>query len=67
MVKTSASPYKETGKEKRLLILLTYEMNIKCLKLYQVIPHSSNKGHCQRIVTEVLFSAKRNAALQSEI
>lgn len=56
-------PYKETGKEKRLLILLTYKMNVKYIKLYQMIPHSSNKGCCQRIMTEALLTGNRNAVL----
>lgn len=41
-VKISVSLYKETGKEKQLLILCTYKTNVKRIKLYQ-ISHSSNK------------------------
>lgn len=65
MVKMS-SPYKEMGKEKQLLTLLTYKMNVKCIKVYRMKPHSSNKGYCQRVMTEALLSGKKNAVLQSD-
>lgn len=66
MVKTSASSYKERSKVKQLVILLTYKMNVKCIKLDQMISHSPNKGDCQRIMTEQLLSGERNAVLQSD-
>lgn len=52
MVKTSASSYKERSTEKQLVILFTHKMNVKCIKLDQMISHSPNKWDCQRIMTE---------------
>lgn len=62
MVKTSASPCKEIGKEKQLLILPAYKMNVKCIKLYQMIPLLLEQGILSKDYDRSAFEWKKKCS-----